>query len=483
MRKRFSVQYELGATPIEKLELPLRSRDELPPVLRGLQYIYSTPELNRRVFALLEEKILSGVQETGRNGMSLWEILVFATVRLALDCNYDRLEHIANYDNLVRLFLGIPDFGNNLKRYSLQSLKDNVRLLDEETLDQINELVVSSGYRLKKNDGLNVKVDSYVFETNVHFPTDLNLLYDAARKCIDLVNHLRRELDLAGWRKYKQWRRRIKSAHRKAAKGAKGFGKNTVLGQQAVLDYLMLAKQLLRKLEETLQMIEPLESDKGRIINKYGELQYYYDHLSKHIDLVHRRLIFKEIIPHDEKVFSLFEPHTEWIKKGKIGVTVELGLRIAIATDQYGFILGHQVMAKMSDVDVAVPFSQRLISGWNIDSISFDKGFWSPDNFKRIEGCVAHLVMPKKGRLNKTEQDRERNKTFKALRRQHSAVESNINCLEHHGLNRCPDKGMVAFSRYTSIGILAYNLHKLGNILLEQDRKKLSKNNEFLKAA
>ena len=194
-------------------------------------------------------------------------------------------------------------------------------------------------------------------------------------------------------------------------------------------------------------------------------------------------MIFKEIIPHDEKVFSLFEPHTEWIKKGKIGVTVELGLRIAIATDQYGFILGHQVMAKMSDVDVAVPFSQRLISGWNIDSISFDKGFWSPDNFKRIEGCVAHLVMPKKGRLNKTEQDRERNKTFKALRRQHSAVESNINCLEHHGLNRCPDKGMVAFSRYTSIGILAYNLHKLGNILLEQDRKKLSKNNEFLKAA
>ena len=110
MRKRFSIQYELGATSIEKLELPLRSRDELPPVLRGLQYIYSVPELNRRVFALLEEKVLSGVQETGRNGMSLWEILVFATVRLALDCNYDRLENIANYDNLVRSFLGIPDF-------------------------------------------------------------------------------------------------------------------------------------------------------------------------------------------------------------------------------------------------------------------------------------------------------------------------------------------------------------------------------------
>ena len=83
---------------------------------------------------------MADVRQTGRPGMTLWEILVFATVRLTLDTNYDRLELIANYDKLVRSFLGISDFDDNLKQYSLQSLKDNVRLLDEETLDEINKL-------------------------------------------------------------------------------------------------------------------------------------------------------------------------------------------------------------------------------------------------------------------------------------------------------------------------------------------------------
>ena len=151
MRKRFEVQYELGAKPIDKILLPLRSRDELPPVLAALQYIYITPELNKAVFDILEKKVLSGKNNRmGRPGMSLWEILVFAVVRLTLDANYDRLEHIANYDSLVRSLLGIPMFGDNQKKYPLQTLKDNVDFLDEETLAQINELVVNSGHALLK---------------------------------------------------------------------------------------------------------------------------------------------------------------------------------------------------------------------------------------------------------------------------------------------------------------------------------------------
>ena len=91
--------------------------------------------------------------------------------------------------------------------------------------------------------------------------------------------------------------------------------------------------------------------------------------------------------------------------------------------------------------------------------------------------------MPKKGKLNKTEKEREHSKSYMASRRQHSAVESNIYCLEHHGLNRCPDKGLESFRRYASLGVLAYNLHKLGNILLSKDRDQLSENKKFLKAA
>ena len=112
MRKRFEIQYELGATPIENLEIPTRSRDEMPPVLRALQYIYTTPELNQRVFEILEAKVLRGKKRTGRQGMTLWEILVLATVRLARDVDYDALHYMSNSDMNIRGLLGIYKFGS-----------------------------------------------------------------------------------------------------------------------------------------------------------------------------------------------------------------------------------------------------------------------------------------------------------------------------------------------------------------------------------
>jgi hypothetical protein len=483
MRKRFEVQYQLGAKPIETIEIPLDSRDQLPPVLRALQYIYTTPELNAKVFQLLEHKINADLKPTGRPGMSLWEILVFGVVRLALDIDYDRLHHMANFDQLIRSLLGIHDFGIKLKQYPLQTLKDNVRLLDEETLNQINDWVVDAGHRLLQAHQLDVKVDSYVLETNVHFPTDLNLLWDACRKGIELVSQLCKAIQLTGWRKYKDWRNQLKSAYHRAAKRSQGNGKNTAAGLNAVLDYLSLAQQLSEKLNQSIEELYSFIDLVDFNINKFNELVYFKQQLDKHRELVRRRLILKQHIPHEEKIFSLFEPYTEWIKKGKTRVEAELGLRMAIASDQYGFILHHQVMQQQQDVDIAVPLIKALGAKRSLRSVSFDKGFWSPQNYKDLKALVAEVILPKKGKLNKTEYEREHTPRFKELRRKHAAVESAINCLEHHGLNRCPDKKIEGFKRYTALGVLAFNLHQLGNILLEQDRSQLSKNLVLAKAA
>jgi len=153
MRKRFEQQTKIGVELIESVDLSMRSRDELPPLLAGLQYIFVTPELNDSVFKLLEDKILKGKKKTGRLGMSLWEILVLGAVRLNLDIDYDRLHYISNVDQKVRGILGVHsttadwDLG---KAYKLQTIKDNVGLLDEETIFKINELLVKSGHELKK---------------------------------------------------------------------------------------------------------------------------------------------------------------------------------------------------------------------------------------------------------------------------------------------------------------------------------------------
>lgn len=139
MRHRFQQQTVLGITPISEVKFPLRSRDELPPVLMALQHIFVTPDLNEKVFALLEKKVLNGKKKTGRKGMDLWHILVLAVIRHTLDTNWDRLEHIANYDALLRKILGVhvEKFGIEETAFAYQTIVDNVSLIDDQLLHKL----------------------------------------------------------------------------------------------------------------------------------------------------------------------------------------------------------------------------------------------------------------------------------------------------------------------------------------------------------
>ena len=104
-------------------------------------------------------------------------------------------------------------------------------------------------------------------------------------------------------------------------------------------------------------------------------------HARRQINQIRRRVLDGEIIPHAEKVFSLFEPHTEWISKGKAGVPVELGLRVCVMEDSSRFILYHQVMEKCTDDQVAVSMVSETKSRFpSLRATSMDKGFHSPAN-------------------------------------------------------------------------------------------------------
>ena len=478
MRKRFEQQLDLGQKPIPEVRIPTRSRDELPPVLMGLQLIFTTPDLNERVFELLESRICGDKQETGRPGMDLWEILVLGVVRLALDCDYDRLHHTANFDGLVRGILGVSSTGFTAggKEYKYQTIRDNVTLLDEETINKINAVVVEAGHRVvkkKEDQGLKVKADTYVLETNVHYPTDTSLLWDSGRKCLDVLGQLGERYGLCGWRKHEYWRRGLKNLYRKAARTVHSGGRNKEdrLARD-VGAYLGFARRLDERIEQSRPEIDGLGAEPGALALK-AALDYYQGMLRKHIDLVERRLLKGETIPHGEKLFSIFEPHSEWLAKGKAGNRVEIGHKILLASDQYHFILHHEVVEGKSDYQLGVALAAELVERYgSIASLSLDKGFYSKANFDEIQQLVGLPVMPKKGRLSQAEQERESGKEFKTLKRKHSAVESNINQLESNGLNRCPDKGLEGFKRYAAYGVLSYNLHRLGSLLLEAERKR-----------
>ena len=189
------------------------------------------------------------------------------------------------------------------------------------------------------------------------------------------------------------------------------------------------------------------------------------------MEQIERRVMHGETIPHHEKVFSIFQPHTEWISKGKAGVAVELGLKVCIVEDSDGFLLHHRVMEKQSDDQIAIELITETQARYpNLSVCSFDKGFHSPSNQVELAKRLDRVVLPKKGRCNKAEQERENSEAFKISRRQHSAVESGINALEVHGLDRCPDHGLHGFKRYVALAVVARNIQKLGAELQKKIR-------------
>jgi hypothetical protein len=482
MRHHFPTQPDLPITPIEKIRLPLRSRDELPPILAGLQWLWRHPTLKPEILALIDSKILAGKKATGRTGMDLWQILVLGVVRLGLDADWDRLEHIANYDALVRQMLQVPalPWGAEEKRFGHQTLRDNVALLDDELLQQINARLAAAGREVfAKKDGaplaaLEVKVDSYVLETDVHFPTDLNLLLDAGRKCVDWIEKFRRSgCALPGWRKAKDWRRQLKNLQRTTSHIVSRGGPNKEARvKKAVREYLAVGRALGAKVHASLLQLcdQPVETA------CWETLEYFHRLLAKPLDLVERRLLNEETIPAHEKVFSLFEPHTEWIQKGKSRPNVELGHKLLLATDQNQIIQDYAVLIQEAEVDQSIPVADRLLGRYgagSVASLSFDKGFARAADRPLLGLYIPEVVMPKRGKKNAAETERESGKRLVALRRQHSAVESEINSLEHHGLNRCLDVGIGGYRRYAGLGVLSYNLHVIGRELLARARAKV----------
>lgn len=491
MRQVKNPQLKLGELPIADIKIDLKSRDDIPPLLLGLQYIYTNPELRSQVFSILEEVLPLGAnRNNGRPGMEQWKILVLGVVRLNINCDYDHIHELANNHKTIRQMLGHATFADEYQ-YNLQTLKDNVSLLSPDILDRINELVVNAGHRLvkkKDDETLRGRCDSFVVETNVHYPTDINLLFDAMRKVITLVATLCTLCSLTEWRQSAHNLKTIKQLFRKTQKLKRSTSDDPTKKEKrekiivaAHLEYIDVARGFLEKARNTIMKVNG-----GGIIaiEMTLAIEKYLAHADRQIEQIDRRVVKGEKIPHNEKVFSIFETHTEWISKGKAGVPVEFGLKVCVLEDQYGFILHHQVMQNETDEQVAIPMVKQAQDKFpGLSTCSFDKGFHSPKNQLELPKFLDLVMLPKKGKLSQKDKEKEHSDNFIKARYQHAAVESAINALEVHGLDRCPDRGLHGFKRYVSLAVLARNIQQLGVVLRQQQLTKLARKVKFKLAA
>jgi IS5 family transposase len=477
----------LGTIPIGETKITTKKRSgALPGLCTALKEIFITPEWNERVFEILEAKIMAGKQRTGRPGMDLWQIFVLSQVRLCQNISYDELHDLANHHTLIRQIMGVErGFGYERHEFEYQNIVDNVSLLDDETLRELNQVIVEFGHEVfkkKEEEALRLKTDSFVVESNVHFPTDYSLLWDSARKCLDMVGKFKEKYPkVQGWRKMHDWYRQLKNSMRAVGKASSSGGKGKEQRvKRAVRYYLLKARSLQNKLEGSKEVLP--QRDIPDLLMML-DLERYMAFLDKFIDLLERRVIKGEQIPHEEKMFSIFEEYTEWITKGKMHPNVELGKKLAITTDQYNLIVDYRIMEDQSDPEMVKPIAENLIGLYQIRSWSFDKGFWHKENKAMLEEHVEKVVMPKKGKCNKLEQAEEDHRSFRLLRNKHSAVESNINELECRGLDRCPDRGYPHFKRYIGLSVAAYNLRRIGQELIEIQRRSTQSVERELKVA
>ena len=447
MRKVIENQLKIGQVDISSIEIDLNCRDEIPQLLLGLQAIYTDRNLQDAVFGILKNIVPSNVDMgNGRPGMDLWKILVPGTLRLNCKWDYDKLHNISNEHKTVREFLGHTIFDFD-QRYSLQSLKDNIALFTPELLDEINRVAVKAGHDLVCGKG-EFRLKGRCDELGVTDWRQYRHIFKKIRKQFNVVRRLKHSSSKDGAKKA-QRERLIIEAHRQ---------------------YVDLVDHYVQRAKTSIGVLNV--SDIGKMAG-IMVIDGYIAHAERQIDRIRRRVLEGGAIAHREKVFSIFEEHTEWISKGKAGVSQELGLGVCVLEDQYGFILHHQVMEHEKDVDIAVSMVAEAKRRFPALAVcSFDKGFYNPANRSDLGALLDEVVLPKKGKLSGHDKQIEYSESFVESRRKHAAVESAINALENHGLDRCLDRGIDGFKRYIALAVLARNLQKPGSLLRERELRR-----------
>jgi transposase, IS5 family len=475
----------LDCLPIADVQLNLRCRDEIIPILRALQHVYADAALRGQLLTLVGKDVNGTTSRAvGRRGMNYWEITVLAATRLGCNLDYDKLQDLAENHRTLRQIMGIGDWQAGEVDFDWRKIEDNVIKLQPETLKKISDLIVKAGHDLDPKAIESVRGDTFLVETNIHYPTESTLIGDGLRKILPLAAELAADHRLSGWRQHKHLLEQVRTITRDIGRTAraKNQGKDRVKpGYQKLLT---LAEELLTRACQLLQTIgfpwDPvaavIEALSGAAVPGTPEkLLLHYVALTRKVCMNARRRVLRgEAVPHEDKIFSIFEPHTELIKRGKQPVEVQFGHNVLVIEDAAGYVIDYRVVDNgVLDQDLVIPVMKTLQKRFQgkIKSASFDRGFHTPANQEELAELVKTPCIASKGQEKGRQQQKQGSVAFRKARQSHAGVESAVGALQSgNGLKRCRDRSKKGFERYVALGILGRNLQTLGKQLLAQDQ-------------
>jgi len=479
MRKALDHQRRLDCPSVATVPLNTNCRNETIPILRALQHIYSTPNVRDSILRSIARDVNGrSSAKRGRPGLSYWEILVLAAARLGCDCDYDQLQDLAENHRALRQVMGIGDWESEEKekrRFDWRRIESNLTLLRPETIAQINQAIVAEGHRLEPKAAERVRGDSFVVETNIHYPTDSSLIADGLRKVLGFAAMLAGLYGLIGWRQhqhlYRKARRLVRKIDRIAARKGNGYQERI---KEPYRELLEVADNLLTRadtLRNTVQQYGTFTSVESLAWDK--DLETFVKRTRQVCELARRRVFGGETVPNHEKLFSIFETHTQLYKRGKAAEPVQFGRLTLVYEDGAGFITHYYLLPRdQGDRDVVVQqtrVAQKRHQG-KIRRASFDRGFHSPEIQSALANIVEHPCVPMPGSKQAAQQETTASVEFRTARRSHPGIESAIGALQSgNGLKRCRDRSEKGFERYIGLGVLGRNLHVLGRLLIARE--------------
>jgi transposase, IS5 family len=347
-------------------------------------------------------------------------------------------------------------------------------------LVKINQLIVAAGHKLVPEAIRAVRGDSFVVETNVHYPTESSLIRDGLCKVVTLAAELAKKQGLGHWRQHHHLLKNVKDLARKIGRVSRAKRQGADRLKPDYQKLLALADDLLERARQLLKdlffQVDIKEADVLSVMvggSQERELLHFVQLTAKVCGTARRRVLLGETVPNEDKIFSIYEPHTELIQRGKQPNPIQYGHNVLVIEDAAGFICHYEVVANgVMDQDLVVPVMAKLQKRFagKIERASFDRAFHTPDNQEKLAKIVTHPCIPKKGQTLGRQQQKEATVEFRQARQNHPGVESTIGALQSgNGQERCRDRSKRGYDRYVGLGILGRNLQVLGKLLLAQE--------------
>ena len=433
---------------------------KMSPELTAIDQVLDDDEL----FCMIRDDLAQRYPKTlsaGRKSTPVEVVLRMLAIKHLYDLSYEQTV-LQVADSLVlrqfcRVYFEFVPDQSTLCRWA--------NLIQPPTLQAFNQRIINLAIDNKLTRGRKLRMDGTVVETTIHHPTDSRLLADSVRVLGRTLTRAKRLLG-AGTRLSKaMFRNRQRSAKQTARKIA-GLSHRSWEQMKSHYQRLVQTTQAtVRQAERVLAELQKQLADEGHSL--ITTLQTFLPRTQQVIEQTVRRVFYGEKVPPAEKLVSIFEPHTDIIRRGKVNKDTEFGHKVWLGEVEGGFIAQYEILdGNPNDESQWQPTLENHVQlfGRPPTQASADRGVHSADNEAfAAELGVKRVVLPKPGHKSETRRQYERQRWFWRGRRFHAGVEGRISVIKRkHGLDRCRNHGQDGFERWVGWGVIVNNLTAMG---------------------